>query len=326
MSMPGPLTSDHLVDRRQLKRKVTFWRVAAFLLVAIGVVTLGVRYAGSNAAANLTPHIARLSIEGVIMGDKDTLKLVHDIGESKSAMGMIISIESPGGTTTGSERLYEEIRLVAAKKPVVAVVGTMAASGGYIAAMGADQIVARRNSLVGSIGVLFQFPNFSKLMDTVGVKMESVKSSPLKAAPNGFEPTSDAARAALAALVDDSFVWFKEMVKERRHMSDAELAIVSDGRVFSGHQGMALKLVDQIGGEREAIAWLETKGVAKGLKPRDWKKNRSLERLGLFGVSAEIAEKMGLSSVSRLLGQGSSAAEAQMLDGLVSIWQVAPAD
>ena len=110
---------------------------------------------------------------------------------------MLISIDSPGGTTTGAERLFEAIRRLSAKKPTVAVVGTLAASGGYIAALGADQIVAQGNSLVGSIGVLVEYPNFAKLLDTIGVKVEDVKSSPLKASPNGFEPTTPEARAAL---------------------------------------------------------------------------------------------------------------------------------
>ena len=100
----------------------------------------------------------------------------------------------------------------------------MAASGAYIAALGADRIFVRGNSIVGSIGVLVEYPNVSGLMDKVGVKLESIKSSPLKAAPNGFEPTSDEARAAMAALVADSFDWFKALVKERRHLSDDELA------------------------------------------------------------------------------------------------------
>ena len=135
-----------------------------------------------------------------------------------------MKIDSPGGTTAGAERLYLELRKLAEKKPMVAVVNTMAASGGYIAAIGADEIVVRGNSLVGSIGVLFQFPNFTKVLDTVGVKVEEIKSTPLKASPNGFEPTSEAARAAINALVVDSYGWFKELVKERRHLDDAELA------------------------------------------------------------------------------------------------------
>ena len=114
------------------------------------------------------------------------------------ARAVVVHVDSPGGTVTGSEALYENQLRLPAKKPIVAVVDGLAASGGYIAAMGSDRIVARQTSLVGSIGVLFQIPNVGQLMNTIGVKLEEVKSSPLKASPNGFEPTSPrgAGRAA----------------------------------------------------------------------------------------------------------------------------------
>lgn len=322
-SLPEP---DLLVDRRILRRKLTFWRVALFAVLALVIIGIGMRATGRDGLPG-GKHIARLAIEGVITGDHDTLKLIRDIGASHSAEAVIVSIESPGGTTTGAERLYNELRRVAEKKPVVAVVGTMAASGGYIAAMGTDRIFAEGNSLVGSIGVLFQFPNFTKLLDTVGVSVESVKSSPLKAAPSGVEPTSPEARAALAALVTDSFDWFKGLVKGRRQLDDAQLARVSDGRVFTGRQGLDLKLVDAIGGEREAIAWLEReKKIDRNLPVRDWKKDRSFERLGILGVSAGLLQGLGLDRLAAPLERLAAFGDARLLDGLVSVWQVAPVD
>jgi protease-4 len=317
-----PIEPNYLVDRRGLQRKLSFWRVAAIALLIVGIAVAGLRMSGSFTPLNLTPHIARLSIQGMITGDRGTLKLIDEI-EKSSANGVLISIESPGGTTTGSERLYEAIRKLAAKKPTVAVVGTVAASGAYIAAIGADRIVARGNSLVGSIGVLVQYPNFAKLLDTVGVKMEAVKSSPLKAEPSGYEPTSPEVHAALESLVADSYAWFKDLVKDRRKLNENELANVDNGRVFTGRQSMNLKLIDQIGGETEAVDWLEReKGVPKGLPIRDWKLDRSLERLGLFGMSARLAEAVGLPGLADVLDRGQTLGDARLLDGLVSIWQV----
>lgn len=317
-----PIEPNYLVDRRSLQRKLSFWRVAAVALLIVAIAVAGLRLSGSFGPLTLTPHIARLSIQGVITGDRGTLKLIGDI-EKSSADAVLISIESPGGTTTGAERLYEAIRKLAAKKPTVAVVGTVAASGAYIAAIGADRIVARGNSLVGSIGVLVQYPNFAKLLDTVGVKMEAVKSSPLKAEPSGYEPTSPEVRAALESLVADSYAWFKELVKDRRQLTEKELASVANGRVFTGRQSIDLKLVDQIGGELEAVDWLEReKGVPKGLPIRDWKLDRSLERLGLLGMSARLAEALGLPGLADVLARGQTLGDARLLDGLVSIWQV----
>jgi protease-4 len=323
MTMSGqnsPAGADYLVERRKMRRKVTFWRVAALVVAISALIGLAARLNNSG------PHIARVSIEGIITGDERTLKLLHDVGES-NASAVILSIESPGGTTTGAERLYDEIRHLAEKKPVVATVGTMAASGGYIAALAADSIVARGNSLVGSIGVLFQYPNVSKLLANFGVQVEEVKSSPLKAAPNGFEPTSDAARAAVAALVADSFEWFKGLVKERRKLNDDELAIVTDGRVFTGRQAIPLKLVDRIGGEREAISWLEReKNIAKGLPVRTWRPDRSFETLGILGSLEDLAARLGVSTALHLLQRGSATADVRLLDGLVAVWQSSPAE
>ncbi len=313
--------SDYLVDRRQLRRKLSFWRVAAILCLIIAIVVAGTRLIGTN-AGKLTPHIARLSISGLITGERKTLTLIHDIGEAKNVSAVLVSIESPGGTTTGAERLYDALRKLSAKKPTVAVVGTLAASGGYIAAIGTDEIFSRGNSIVGSIGVLVQYPNVAKLLDKIGVSVEAIKSSPLKASPDGYEETSPEARAAIASLVNDSFEWFKALVKERRKLSDQELAAVDDGRIFTGRQGIGLKLVDKIGGEQEAIAWLEQeRGIGKDLPVRDWTEQKNLGSLGILGISARLAEWSGFSELSRTLDYGQSLSDARLLDGLVSIWQ-----
>jgi protease-4 len=320
--MAAPPFSDYLVERRLLRRQASFWRVAAFVLLIVGVFFWGLRLFGSGEPSRFTPHIARLAIEGVITGDRKTLKLIREI-ENSEAAAVLLSIESPGGTTAGAERIYDALRHLAAKKPIVAVVGTLAASGGYIAALGADQIVAQGTSLVGSIGVLIQYPNVAKLLETVGVKVEDVKSSPLKAAPSMFEPASPEARAALASIVNDSYDWFKSLVKERRVMDDSQLAAVADGRVFTGRQAIDLHLVDRLGGEREAIDWLEReKGVRKGLPLRDWKHGRAWERLGILSLSARLAEFLQLDGFSQMLDRGADLARGRMLDGLVSIWQV----
>ncbi len=311
-----PPPPEYLAERRLLTRKLSFWRIASFGALILALAVAGWRMVGD--ASHAGPHIARLTISGVITDDRDLLKLVREVAAS-SASAAILSIDSPGGTTTGAEALYEELRRLAEKKPTVAVVDGAAASGAYIAALAADGIVARGNSIVGSIGVLMQMPNAAKLMETVGVKMEEIKSSPLKAAPNPYEPVTPEARAAVAAMIADSFNWFKGLVKERRKLDDAGLATVSDGRVFTGRQGLELKLVDRIGGEREAIAWLETdKGVAKGLKVRDWKKTRKLETYGVLG---RLAGAAGFEQIASVLERMDQMAQAALLDGLVAIWQ-----
>ena len=217
-----------------------------------------------------------------------------------------------------------------AKKPLVVVVEGLAASGGYITAIAADHIIAQQSSLVGSIGVLFQYPNFSELLKTIGVKVEEVKSSPLKAAPNGFEPTSPEARDALDALVKDSYAWFKGLVKERRGMDDAQLEKVADGRVFTGHQAIALKLIDQLGDEKTAIAWLvEQKGVKKDLPVRDYKLEPRFGDLTFLRAAASVTlDALGFGAIARQIEHAgmTQAVDRFGLDGMLALWQPAAAN
>src|SRR4029077_1375046 len=217
------LASDVIVDRRRIRRKLTFWRVAAALIAIAAIITIGIVAApGGRVALTTSGSIARINIEGLIRSDQERVEALERLEKSADA-AVIVHINSPGGTTAGSEQLYDALGRLEGKKTVVVVVEGLAASGGYITAIAADHIVAQQTSLVGSIGVLFQIPNVAELLKTVGVKVEEVKSSPLKAAPNGYEPTSPEARAALESLVKDSYAWFRGLVRERRGMDDAQL-------------------------------------------------------------------------------------------------------
>ena len=311
--------SDYLVDRRRLRRKLTFWRVAAFLVAAVAIVGAGIAFAGRQMFAG-SAHIARVDVSGFITGDRKTLELIESLGRNRAASAVLVTINSPGGTVTGSEALYLALRALSAQKPTVAVVEGMAASGGYIAAMGTERIVAQHTSLVGSIGVLFQFPNVVRLLDTVGVKMETVKSAPLKASPNPFEPTTPASEAAIAALVADSFAWFRDLVGERRALAGDGLTRIADGRVFTGHQAVGLKLIDEVGGEKQAVAWLvKERGVAADLPVREWKP-RDERRCGMWTAAAALARGAGLGDIAGALDSMGRAADAPVLDGLLAVW------
>lgn len=318
---------DVIVDRRRIRRKLTFWRVSAVLavIVAIVAVALAVSPAGRSALTGKTA-IARIKIDGLIRSNQERVEALERLEASK-APAVIVHINSPGGTTAGSEQLYDALVRLKAKKPVVVVVEGLAASGGYIAALSADHIIAQQTSLVGSIGVLFQYPNFSELMKTIGVKVEEVKSSPLKAAPNGFEPTSPEARAAIDMLVKDSYAWFRGMVKDRRKLDDAQLEKVADGRVFTGRIAMDLKLIDQIGDEKAAVAWLAAqKGIAADTPVRDFKLTPRLgDMTFLRAATSVVLDAVGFSEMARRIEQTGVAAAADRLslDGLLALWQPA---
>jgi protease-4 len=319
------LESDLIVDRRRIRRKLTFWRVAATMVALAAVITVGVLASpiGRN-ALSASGSIARVEIEGLIRSDNDRVAALERL-ERSSAAAVVVHINSPGGTTAGSEQLYDSLMRLKAKKPMVVVVEGLAASGGYIAAMASDHIVAQQSSLVGSIGVLFQYPNFSELMKTIGVKVEEVKSSPLKAAPNGFEPTSPEARAAIDALVKDSYAWFRGLVQERRGMDDEQLNKVADGRVFTGRQAVGLKLIDALGDEKTAIAWLESeKKVKAGLPVRDYKLNPKFSDLTFLKTAAALVQAGGFPTLAQFLsGWSVSGGSPLGVDGMLALWRPA---
>jgi protease-4 len=320
------LDADIIVDRRRMRRKLTFWRVFAVLLAICAVVAVGAAlHAPGTALLTGTSgsSIARVTIAGLIRTDRERVEALERLGKSR-AKAVIVHINSPGGTTSGSEELHDSIKRLKAEKPTVVVVDGLAASGGYIAALAADHIVAMETSLVGSIGVLFQFPNFADALKTLGIKVEEVKSSPLKAAPNGFETTSPEARAAIESIVMDSYAWFRNLVKERRGLDDAALERVADGRVFTGRQGVGLKLVDELGDERTALAWLaKEKNIDPKTPVRDF---RLRDRLGdlpfLHTGAVAILEAVGFASLAHRIEQwgGVQAIERLNLDGLLALW------
>jgi len=320
------LDADTIVDRRRMRRKLTFWRVLTVLVAICAVVAVGAALRAPGTAV-LTGRpggsIARITITGLIRTDQQRVEALDQLAKSR-VPAVIVHINSPGGTTSGSEQLYDSLNRLKEKKPLVVVVDGLAASGGYITAIAADHIVAQETSLIGSIGVLFQYPNVADLLKTLGIKVEEIKSSPLKAAPSGFEPTSPEARAAIEAIVSDSYAWFRGMVKERRQLDDGMLDRVADGRVFTGRQGLELKLVDELGNEQTAIAWLaKEKNIDATLPVRDWHLKSRLGDLSMLHLgAAAVLDAVGLGSLARrIVGYGTvQAVERLNLDGLLALW------
>jgi protease-4 len=326
------LDADYIVDRRRMRRKLTFWRVFAVLLAIVAVIVLTLRLSGRGGSVLVTDsgaYIARVTINGLIRNDQDRVEALDRLANSR-ARAVIVHIDSPGGTAAGAEQLYASLRDVATKKHMVVVVDGLAASGGYIAALSADHVVARSASLVGSIGVLVQFPNVVELLRTLGVRVEEVKSSPLKAAPSAFEPASPEARAALESIVKDTYGWFRNLVRERRNLNDAALERVADGRVFTGRQAMDLKLIDQIGGEDTAIAWLaKEKGIDPKWPVRDWRLKTRFGDLSMIHLmTSAVLDAAGLSSLARRIEESATVQtiERLNLDGLLALWHPSAAN
>jgi protease-4 len=316
------LDADAIVDRRRLRRKLTFWRVTAVVILLLAVAGAVFLWVPGNRLVPAASYIARVKITGLIRDNRDRVEALARLAKSR-AKAVIVHIDSPGGTTAGAQQLYDALHALQAKKPTVVVVDGLAASGAYIAALSSDHIIAHDTSLVGSIGVLFQYPNFTDALKTLGIQVETIKSSPLKAAPSGFEPTSPEARAAIEAIVLDSYAWFKNLVQTRRNMTDAQLAAVDDGRVFTGRQGIGLKLIDALGNEQTALAWLAREKHVPATTPvRDYSLEPRFSELSFLHVAAWTFQAVGLSAFAQRIEEwgGIQAVERLNLDGLLALW------
>ena len=296
--------TDLLIDRRRLKRRLFFWRATAILAVVVCLAVL-IRPAASG------NHIARLTVEGEIGDTTRMVRALDAMAEDNSAKSLIVSISSPGGGVYGSVALHDAIARVATRKPVVAVMRAVAASGGFMVAMPARRIFAGPSTLTGSIGVIAQLPEFSGLLAKLGVTAETIVTGPLKDQPNPAHPLSDAGRAYLHGLIGDMFDQFVTIVATGRHMDEAKVREIADGRAFTGRQAMALGLVDQMGTEVDAQHWLESNaGVAKGLSIRTLRTTGRAESL--------FADTLGPlldRTLKTVLYQG------VVLDGPKALWQ-----
>lgn len=218
----------------------------------------------------LSSRVARLAVSGIISDNRKLDETVAKLADNNSVKALMVVIDSPGGSVSGGEGLHDAIARVAAKKPVVAVMGGTAASAAYMIAVPATRIFARGGTLTGSIGVLVETGEISGLLKSIGVTADSIVSGPLKDQPSLFKPLTQQGRDVLQGLVMDIYDQFVDMVASGRHMDPARVRDLGDGRAYTGRQALKLGLIDGIGGEHDARLWLETqKGISAALPVED---------------------------------------------------------
>jgi len=262
------LASDSLLDRIKLKKTIAFWRNLAILAVTAVLIVLS--FKGGADVDSVTYHIARLSIDGVIFEDPNRNKILKKLKDDKNVKAVVVYIDSPGGTIVGGEDLYNYLIEIGKVKPVVAVMGSMATSGGYMAAIATDRIYARAGTITGSVGVLMQSFDVTELGRKMGVTFQTYKSGKLKASPSPLERTEPEAVKMINDSIADSFDMFLGMVVKRRGLDQNEITKISDGRIFTGRQALEVKLIDAIGGEDDAVKWLQDeRKIDKNLKVID---------------------------------------------------------
>ncbi|WP_415155977.1 signal peptide peptidase SppA [Maritalea sp.] len=312
-NIPNSEQIDNVMAQRELRRSRRNWRYIAFAALAIAVIAVLGKALGGFSEPIAKTHIARVVIDGTITSDPTRRAILNELADNDEVSSVIVQINSPGGSTAGGEELYEGLMRLRAKKPVVSVINELGASAAYMMAVGSDRIYARRLSIVGSIGVLVMHLDASKLFQTIGLDYDKVSTGPLKAEPDIDEPMADDVRSSYQALVDDSYNWFVDIVAERRQIERSQVLILADGRVLTGRQALAEKLIDAIGDETDALAWL--------------KENHDIDEQNVstyFPLPENQWDK-----VQNLIGTtakdllGSSFKSVTALDGVVSVWQPA---
>ena len=296
------LESDMIIDRRRLKRRLIFWRVVGVVAVVAAVVATAGRFDLSRDG----DLIARLDIQGIIVDDRLRHDALSNIAQNDHVKALVVVINSPGGTFTGGENLYQALRDVAKVKPVVAVMEGTAASAGYMIALAADHIIAHPGTITGSIGVIMQTADVTGLLEKIGIKPVVVKSGELKAQPNPMETFGDEARAVTEAVVRDFYDMFVEIVIDRRSMSKNIAYSLADGRIYSGRQAQAIGLVDAVGREKDALAWLSAS-------------HEISDKLPLVDVEIDYKDEPWRELVGESLGKALFS-ERLRLDGVLSLW------
>jgi protease IV len=227
-----------------------------FLLAVFALVYFTVRTQQKDSFSGFGDKIAVVDLEGVIMSPKDTVEQLRKFGDDSSIKAIIIHVNSPGGGAAASEEIYREVLRIrdVKKKRIVASIETVGASGAYYVSSATNKIFADQASIVGSIGVIAEWYNYEELLKWAKLQAIVLKAGEFKDTGSPVRPMTPAERAYMQGLIDDMHGQFIHSVAEGRHMKDAEILPLADGKVWTGEQAMPLKLIDQIGDFRAAIA------------------------------------------------------------------------
>jgi protease-4 len=311
------MDTETILERRRLRRRASFWRIAAFVILAVAIIAgASLAWEGEGVGAGRA-QVADIKVDGFIATRPDAVKVIDKAAAADAVKAILLHIDSGGGAASGGEALYNAVRRAAAKKPVVAVIDGLGASAAYMTAIAADHVVARESAITGSIGVIFQYGHIEELLQKIGARYEEVKSAPLKGEPSIFKAPDPAAAAMLKSVVDDTYDWFIGLVADRRNLPEPEARRLADGSIYTGRQALRLKLVDAVGGDPEARDWLaQEKNIPLDVPTREWKKDESF--LGSFRADtlALLARLIGVD-----LGTTGLLPERLAVDGLLSVWQ-----
>jgi protease-4 len=269
------ITSDNFIERALLRKKLSYWRIFSVIAIILFLLSL----VEKNVHITKENYIARISFNDVIEDDHKLYKLLDDVAKDKAIKAVILEMDTPGGVAVAGETIFNKIMAIKKQKPVVVSMRGVCASAGYMIALAADRIFAMNGTITGSIGVILQAAEFSKLADKIGVTPITIKSGELKGNPSIAEPITDKSREVLQQMVDEFHLSFVKMVAENRHIDEDKVKIIADGRVYSSNKALELKLIDEIGDEENAIKWLqENKDISADLEVKDAKIKKDFDQ------------------------------------------------
>ncbi len=219
--------------------------------------------------------VAIVRVEGPIVSSGRVIEELRDYGRDPSVKAVVLRVESPGGAVAPSQEIYEEVKKLREKKPVIVSMGSVAASGGYYISAPATRIYANPGTITGSIGVIMEIPNVKELMDRIGVKTEVIKSGKHKDLASAFRGVGKEERKILQSVLDEVHGQFIKAVSEGRELDIEKVRKIADGRIFTGSQAVKLGLVDDIGNMEDAVRAAADLGGIKGEPHRVEKKEKS---------------------------------------------------
>ena len=234
----------------KLMHDVTKWKFITFGTLLVLVLSFFWYNGGSGSSFYSADFIAEIEIDGVIETDKFRSKALKELAEDKNLKGVFLKINSPGGTITGSEILYKEIKKLSKKVPVYALIYDLGASGGYMTALGATKIYSYETSITGSIGVLMQTLQLEELSKKIGARIKVYRSVPFKAQPDSFEQTSPEVDFYMQTSIEESHKFFANLVAKERKLTADEVFNVANGKIYMGSEALRLKLIDGISDEQ----------------------------------------------------------------------------
>ncbi len=304
------LDADTLLDRIELKQQITRWRSIAIFVFFFA---LALFVADVSDVPGISPnHVARIKVTDVIMDDPKRDEMLKKLKTNNSVKAVFVHLDTPGGTALGGQELYLKLKAISEVKPVVVLMRTLCTSAGYMAAVAGDYILARESTLTGSIGVIIQTFEMTDLAKDIGINPITVKSGELKAAPNPAEKFGPKERKMTQSVVDDFYTFFFNLVQAERELPEETVTLIRDGRVVTGSQALKLGLVDALGGEKEALAWLNKEhGIDETISVRDIEPKRDVD--SIFEQFNQYVHKLLFSSRNITVP----------LDGLMLIWQPA---